>query len=123
VELREATADDAGVLLDTLVEACNWWGEQRGARSDVDRHPQRKHYVSTWPQGDDFGVVALDDDGAAVGAAWVRRFLAHDPGYGFGAPDVPELSMAVVAGRRGHGIGRRCSNRSSTLRVRAAGAP
>lgn len=105
--MRYATAEDAGFLLDMLVEACNWSGEHRVARCDIDRHPQLMRYVWNWPKADDFGVVATNDHCVPVGAAWGRRFDAHDPGYGFVAPDVPELSMAVVRAQRGRGIGRR----------------
>ncbi|MEP4650915.1 MAG: GNAT family N-acetyltransferase, partial [Ilumatobacter sp.] len=53
----------------------------------------------------DFGVVAHDDD-VPVGAAWCRFFDAGSHGYGFVSADVPELTIGVVAGRRGEGIGR-----------------
>jgi GNAT superfamily N-acetyltransferase len=106
VELRDATASDAAFLLEMLIEACNWSGEQRVTQSDVGDDAQLCHYVSDWPQPDDFGVVAIDR-GAPVGAAWARTFSSHDPGYGYVAPDVPELSMAVIAPERGRGVGRR----------------
>src|SRR5699024_5482593 len=38
-------------------------------------------------------------------AAWLRRFPARNPGYGFVAEDVPELSIAVAKPHRGRGIG------------------
>jgi len=41
-----------------------------------------------------------------TGALW-SRFPADDPGYGFVAEDVPELSIAVLAGWRGRGVGSR----------------
>ncbi len=44
--------------------------------------------------------------GAPVGAAWIRFRPATDPGYGFVAPDVPELTVGVAAGWRGRGVGR-----------------
>ena len=106
MEVRDATVRDADFLLDMLIEACNWSGEQRMTRSDVGDDPQLRHYLSDWPRQDDFGVVAIDR-GAPVGAAWARTFSAHDPGFGFVAPDVPELSMAVIAPQRGRGVGRR----------------
>lgn len=107
VEIRKATADDAGFLLEMLVEACNWTGEQRIARGDVEVDPRLAHYITDWPRARDFGVIAVGDDRARVGAAWARTFSAQDPGYGFVAADIPEISMAVVASQRGHGIGRR----------------
>jgi len=42
-----------------------------------------------------------------VGAAWYRTYTAMSHGHGFVAENVPELSIAVVASRRGEGIGRR----------------
>lgn len=106
MELREATARDADFLLDMLVEACNWSGE-RVTRSDVGQDRHLRHYVSDWPQPDDFGVVAVGDQEAPIGAAWARTFSAQDPGFGFVALDVPEVSMAVIAPQRGRGIGHR----------------
>lgn len=62
--------------------------------------------MTGWPRRGDCGVVAVDPGGEPVGAAWLRLFDASDRGYGFVATDVPELSMAVRADRRGIGIGR-----------------
>jgi predicted ATPase len=44
-------------------------------------------------------------DRKSVGAAWVRRFLATEPGYGFVDEAIPELTIAVRDTQRGHGIG------------------
>jgi GNAT superfamily N-acetyltransferase len=106
MQLRDATASDADFLLDMLIEACNWSGERRTSRFDVCDDSQLHRYISDWPRQNDFGVVAVDQ-GAPVGAAWARTFSAHDAGFGFVAPDVPELSIAVVAPQRGRGVGRR----------------
>jgi GNAT superfamily N-acetyltransferase len=107
VQLRRATAEDAGFLLDMLVEAYNWSGEQRVTRLDVESDPLLRCYVAEWPRGQDLGLVAVAEDGGPVGAAWARTFPANDPGYGFVAEDIPEITMAVAAHRRGRGIGRR----------------
>ncbi len=106
MELREATAGDGPFLLDMLVEACNWTGAERVARDEIGSHPRLARYLHGWRRPNDFGVVAVDGRGRA-GAAWARRFPAERPGYGFVAADVPELSMAVVADRRGQGVGGR----------------
>jgi len=50
--------------------------------------------------------VIAEASGVPIGAAWLRLMPAHDPGYGFVAPDVPELSIGVVASWRGRGVGR-----------------
>jgi hypothetical protein len=34
-------------------------------------------------------------DDTPVGAAWVRNLPASDPGYGFVAPGIPELVIAI----------------------------
>ena len=54
----------------------------------------------------DAAVVAVDRAGGArVGAAWYRLMTEEEPGYGFVAPGVPELSIGVAGHFRGHGVG------------------
>jgi len=62
-------------------------------------------YVAGWGRAGDFGVVAHDQTRHPLGVAWYRLFLAEAPGYGFVAPDVPELSIGVLEHARGQGIG------------------
>lgn len=66
------------------------------------------HYLTDFGQhaGDD-AQVCLAPDAAQVGAAWVRRMTAGDPGYGYVRDDVPELGMGVESKWRGQGIGRK----------------
>jgi GNAT superfamily N-acetyltransferase len=106
VILREATRDDGDFLADMLVAAVNWSPEWKPkSRRRVLRAPNTAHYIAGWPREDDLGVVA-EVDGERAGAAWLRFFAADDPGYGFVAEDVPELTIGVAAPWRGRGVGR-----------------
>ena len=50
--------------------------------------------------------MIAESDGEPIGAAWLRFLPAADPGYGFVAADVPELTIGVAARWRGRGAGR-----------------
>ena len=67
--------------------------------------PQMRKYLDAWGRPGDAGVVALDESGRPLGAAWCRLFPPEAPGYGFVAADVPELTIAVAAEARGRGVG------------------
>jgi GNAT superfamily N-acetyltransferase len=104
--IRLATADDAGFLGDMLVEAVNWSAEWRPkSREHILTAASTAHYVAGWPRDTDLGVIA-EADGQPVGAAWIRFLPQTDPGYGFVAADVPELTIGVAAAWRGRGVGR-----------------
>lgn len=61
-------------------------------------------YVKGWGRPGDTVLIAVED-GFPVGAAWYRRFRRDHQGYGFVDEETPELAVAVVPNRRGHGIG------------------
>lgn len=104
--IRPAVAGDASFLGDMLVEAANWSTEWRPkSRAQILSAPSTAHYLTGWPRGTDLGVLA-EANGQPVGAAWLRYLPATDPGYGFVAPDVPELTIGVAAAWRGRGVGR-----------------
>ncbi len=67
--------------------------------------PHVRHYLEGWGRPADAAVVALAADGRRLGAAWYRLFSIDDPGWGFVAPDIPELSIGVAAEARGMGVG------------------
>ena len=104
MHLRDAVSEDFELLSSLLVEALNWTGETRMTDEQVLAEPELNHYVTGWKRLTDFGLVAVDDD-APIGAIWGRIFPDNEPGYGFIAGDIPELSMAVIPGRRGKGVG------------------
>ena len=62
-------------------------------------------YLTGWGRPGDAGVVALDEPGTPVGAAWYRLFTSEEPGYGFVSESIPELSIGVRPPLRRRGIG------------------
>ena len=108
IEYRPWRPDDVPFLWDMLYESIHVRdGQPRPPRSILDE-PALAHYLTGFGShnGDD-AQVAVDEAARPVGAAWCRRMDADDPGWGFVDADIPEVGMAVVAGMRGRGIGRR----------------
>ncbi|MFD4371282.1 GNAT family N-acetyltransferase [Streptomyces sp. NPDC058486] len=104
--LRPAAAHDTDLLLRVLLEAYNWNGEHRFRPEDLTTDPHAARYLTGWPREGDFGIVAETETGDPIGAVWARHLPEAEPGYGFVAPDVPELTLGVLPRHRGQGHGR-----------------
>ena len=106
---RRATAANLPFMEEVFVITADWNpGHERGAeywRAD----PTFQMYIGGFPRPTDLGFIAARE-GQDVGAIWSRYFTADDPGYGFVGEQTPELTVGVVAGRRGEGIGRALMN-------------
>jgi len=96
VVVRRGGAQDGRFLRDMLHHAYYW--RERVPGSLVSR------YVRGWGRAGDTAVIALEN-GFPVGAAWFRLFTGAEPGYGFVDERTPELAIAVVPSKRGHGVG------------------
>lgn len=106
LQYRRADADDLPFLATMLGEAAVWRPDLPTPTGEEALADARyAMYLDGWPRPGDYGLVAEQAD--PVGAAWYRTYTEENHGYGFVADDVPELSIAVVAARRGEGIGRR----------------
>jgi ribosomal protein S18 acetylase RimI-like enzyme len=109
LHLRDARPEDLGLLIALLLEAVNWNPDRRPiAPEELNATPQLQRYIEGWSRPGDHGVVALigDERGHAAGAAWIRRFTAGYPGFGFVNEQTPEMTLAVSPGYRRRGIGR-----------------
>jgi ribosomal protein S18 acetylase RimI-like enzyme len=105
---RVSTHADQRLLVDMLYEAVNWYDDGAEERPSLDSmlaEPRNARYVERWGRPADLAVVAIDRQEEPIGAAWCRAFPAHAPGYGFVAPDIPELAIAVYPEFRGAGVG------------------
>lgn len=105
MDLRPAARSDLPILSAMLREAALWREpDPHPSSAEVTADPALVRYVKGWGRAGDFGIVA-EQDGRSIGAVWARCFTADAPGYGFIAPTVPELSLAVAAAHRGEGVG------------------
>ena len=95
--LRPVGIHDVRFLRDMLRHAYHW-----RLNEDTERPVYR--YVQNWGRPGDAGVVALAGP-HSYGAAWYRLFPASAPGFGFVDEETPELTIAVVPSKRGHGTG------------------
>jgi GNAT superfamily N-acetyltransferase len=96
--LRPVEPGDVRFMRDLLRHAYHW-------RLNEDPDLPVFRYVQAWGRPGDAGVIAFDVRGP-FGAAWYRLFAAAAPGFGFVDEQTPELTIAVVPGRRGGGVGR-----------------
>ncbi len=105
IRCRPAEADDFAFLATMLGEAAVWRPDKpTPTGAEVMADPRYAMYLEGWPREGDYGLLAVDV--APLGAAWYRTYTEAVHGHGFVAEDVPELSIAVVAGRRHEGVGR-----------------
>lgn len=65
----------------------------------VRNHPWFSVYVEEWGRKGDYGLIAVDENGKDVGAAWYRNYSNKE---------LPEnlLSIALEADHQGQGVGR-----------------
>jgi GNAT superfamily N-acetyltransferase len=106
VGVRRALASDAPFLADMLVEAANWHPERTRPKVQLLADPKVNRYLKGWKRASDDGVVALDANGGPIGACWYRVLGRSEPGYGFVASGVPELTLGVRPVWRAQGVGR-----------------
>jgi ribosomal protein S18 acetylase RimI-like enzyme len=66
--------------------------------------PQIRLYFENWGRAGDIGWKAIRDS-HPVGAVWLRLLTGEVRGYGWVDDETPELSISVLPGYRGKGIG------------------
>jgi len=103
VTYRPAAPGDVELLTRMLWVAFNWRDEAVSEQHWPDPTAPAK-YLDGFGRHGDAGVVA-ELAGQGAGAAWYRLLPADDPGYGFVAADIPELTLGVASQARGRGIG------------------
>jgi ribosomal protein S18 acetylase RimI-like enzyme len=105
--VRPATGGDVDFLWEMLYEASDAAANGVPDVAELRRHPDLARYVEGWGARTDMGVVAYDDTGTPIGAAWLRLLTGDAKGYGYVDDETPEISIAVRPGSRGRGLGER----------------
>ena len=103
-KIRNATGDDHWFIRKMMFEAVFIPEGQERPGVDVIDLPELQKYTWDWMKPTDSGCIAIAE-GKPVGAAWSRLFTAEEPGYGYVAEGIPEVSMAVDLEWRGKGVG------------------
>ena len=98
--MRPLQASDAFLLRIATWLNLNWC-RPRLTLAQVDHDPHLAAYYRSVPV---FGFVSTIGS-EPTGVVWVTHFSADAPGYGFVRADVPELSVCVLPGYRGAGLG------------------
>ena len=111
IRLRPLIAGDQDFLWDALYHAIHVASGQEPLPREIIHDPALAIYAQGWLlRSGDLGWLA-EAGHTPVGAAWLRRWTCQPPhaprGFGFLDTDTPELSMAVLPGWRGRGIGTR----------------
>jgi L-amino acid N-acyltransferase YncA len=89
---------DVPFMRSMLTHAYNWHVNR------LDTDIPISAYIDGWGRKGDTALIAIEE-GHRLGAGWFRLFRESNPGYGFVDEETPELTIAVVPGRRGEGIG------------------
>jgi GNAT superfamily N-acetyltransferase len=105
VTLRPARAFDQLFLEQMFFAAADWNPANAKGEEHWRADPMLQKYVGPWRENSDVGFVAEGAIGP-VGAVWMRYFTLDDPGYRFVDEQTPELSLGVLEGFRGTGVGR-----------------
>jgi GNAT superfamily N-acetyltransferase len=106
MRIRSATADDLVFMTSMLLAAADWSEAHELTAAGPLADPRIRAYIADWPRPDDRGLIAVDEAGTSLGACWLRYRPSSNPGFGFLAADVPELTIGVRADARRAGVGR-----------------
>ena len=105
MEVRDATADDEPLLWRMLTYAASMTPGGPASIPDAQADAGLSWYVAEWTRrAGDLGVIATDDAGTPLGAAWVRLLDGEHP-HKVATSEVPELAIGVDPDHRGRGIG------------------
>jgi ribosomal protein S18 acetylase RimI-like enzyme len=104
VSIRPSTPEDATFIEQMAYEASfPDWMDERPSLEEAQKIEWFPHYSENWGQlNGDYGLIAEDEAGTSVGAAWYRDFSSFGPEEGV---PTSELCIALVPEARGRKLG------------------
>ena len=106
VTIRALAPPDEPFLWEMLYEALFVPPGAAPLPREIIQQPEIARYVAGWGRVGDSGFMAADElSQQRIGAVWIRRFTAAQPGYGFVNDATPELTIALLPDWRGRGAG------------------
>lgn len=73
---------------------------------DIMQQAPFQYYLQDWGRSGDIGfLLESHTEKQLIGMAWFRLFDGHHAGFGFVAPHIPELVLAVHPAYRSQGVG------------------
>lgn len=105
VTIRRVGTADRAFLAEMLYEAAFPPDASRPPLDLAIQEPRNHRFLDDWSSRvGDIGAIALDS-GRPIGAAWCRCFRGPEVLSPYADPAIPELAIAIVAERRGRGVG------------------
>lgn len=102
--IRDLLPSETGILKTMLYNAIYVPPGRDKLPHGIIEEPDIAVYIEDFGREGDICLVA-ETEGVIAGAVWTRLFTTGTQGYGFIAPDIPELSMSVLEQYRRQGIG------------------
>ena len=108
ITIRDASPGDKPFLQAMLYEAAFWRpGQTRPPLDSALADPELAKLLAGWGADGDVGVIAMNAEREAIGAAWYRFWTDDHHSYGYVNAATPEIAIGVVQERRGRGVGRK----------------
>ena len=104
--IRPLTPEDQPILWKMLYYAIHVPEDGTPPEREIVHHPALAKYVRDWGGASDLGFAAVKKETQQpVGVAWTRLLAGENRGFAYVSDTVPQLSIAVLPGHRGQGIG------------------
>lgn len=107
--IRSGNTEDVVFLKEMLYEAIYWSQDQeRIPIEELFRVPEISIMLKDWSKRKgDFSLIATDENGIPIGAAWYRFWTKEDHCFGFVDEGIPELGISLVKKYRSKGLGKK----------------